>query len=454
MKQCRLYALIMCVLLLALPASATNYLLHALPANVGSIVSSQGLALVSTIDSVNGVYVVSAPDSVPPQTIIAQVNANPNVISFEQDGESETPETQPKVLITQTLATVQATLKNRTVVSYFGVNVPSNYVTQIATNLIKLGRTQKSCKKCGGVGVVAVIDTGVDPNHPALQGVLVPGYDFVNNLAGVPNELNDVNSTIAGALQQSTAAILDNNQVAVVNQSTAAILDQSTAAILDSNSLPAAFGHGTMVAGIVHLVAPLAKIMPLKAFKADGTANVSNIISAIYYAVNNGATVINMSFSLDGPSTELARAINYASNLGVVLVASAGNQGMETLDYPAALRNVMGVASTDANDMPSTFTNFGNSLVSLSAPGEYVITTYPGGRYAAASGTSFSAPQVAGAAAMMNGLKHPNGEGWGSVINCLSHADPVVNAQGQQITNGMGYGRLDTSSAMQSATSN
>src|SRR5437773_10858972 len=81
-----------------------------------------------------------------------------------------------------------------------------------------------------------------------------------------------------------------------VNQSTAAVLDQSTAAVLDGKVQYAAFGHGTMVMGVIHLVAPTAKLLPLKAFHSDGTGNLSDILRAIYYAVQNNASVINMSF--------------------------------------------------------------------------------------------------------------------------------------------------------------
>src|SRR2546426_9603627 len=89
----------------------------------------------------------------------------------------------------------------------------------------------------------------------------------------------------ASILDQSTASILDQNTIVVLNQSTASILNQSTASILDTTQVPQAFGHGTMVAGIIHLVAPTAQIMPLKAFKADGTSNLFDIRRAIYFAV-------------------------------------------------------------------------------------------------------------------------------------------------------------------------
>ena len=143
---------------------------------------------------------------------------------------------------------------------------------------------------------------------------------------------------------------MDPLTIAQLNQSTAVILEQSTAVILESQPLPSGFGHGTMVAGLVHLVAPTAKIMPLRVFEPDGTGEIYNVIRAIYYAVDHGATVINMSFSLGNWSDELVRALNYASNHRVVLAASAGNAGKETVAFPAGFRTVLGVGSTDMQD--------------------------------------------------------------------------------------------------------
>src|SRR5437899_590151 len=179
------------------------------------------------------------------------------------------------------------------------------------------------------------------------------------------------------------------------------ILDQSTASILDTRQVPRTFGHGTMVAGIIHLVAPTAQIMPLKAFEADGTAHLFDILHAIYYAVDHGAKVINMSFSTEQRSAELKRAISYAASRGVVCVSSAGNNGSRQRVYPAAFDNVLGVGSTNNLDARSTFSTFGDDDVKLAAPGEGIITTYPGGHYAAAWGTSFSAAFVSGGAALL-----------------------------------------------------
>src|SRR5215469_6112959 len=172
-----------------------------------------------------------------------------------------------------------------------------------------------------------------------------------------------VNQSTAAILEQSTAALLESYQVVQLTQSTSAILEQSTAAILEGNPLPSHFGHGTMVAGLIHLMAPTAKIMPLKAFNADGTANVSNIVAAIYYAADNGARIINKSFELSQISDALLRAVNYATRKGVICIASAGNDSQQALLYPAAYGNVIGVGSVDQQNQPSSFTNSGSDIV-------------------------------------------------------------------------------------------
>ena len=223
--------------------------------------------------------------------------------------------------------------------------------------------------------------------------------------------------------------------------STASILDQSTASILDTRQVPQEFGHGTMVAGIIHLVAPTALIMPLKAFKADGTSNLFDILRAIYYAVDHGAKVINMSFSTEQGSAAMGRAMNYAGSRGVICVSSVGNKGARLRVYPAAFDYVFGVGSTSNLDTRSTFSDFGDD-VQLAAPGEGIITTYPGGHYAAAWGTSFSAAFVSGGAALL------------LQINMRTNPDTAVdalgNAKGLPARLGLGDGRIDLYQALSS----
>jgi hypothetical protein len=151
-----------------------------------------------------------------------------------------------------------------------------------------------------------------------------------------------------------------------VNQSTAAVVDPSTVSNLN-NSADADFGHGTMVSGIVHLVAPTTRIMPLKVFGADGSGYISDVVRAVNYAVRAGARVINMSFSTPQSSPSLSNAVTHAVNSGTLCVA-AGNDGEKIVVYPAAYTGVIGVASTSNSDVLSSFSNYGSSLVWVAAP--------------------------------------------------------------------------------------
>jgi subtilisin family serine protease len=111
---------------------------------------------------------------------------------------------------------------------------------------------------------------------------------------------------------------------------------------------------------------------------------------------------LNMSFSTREVSETLRRAVLYAQGKGVALVASAGNENRDAAAiYPASYPQVSAVAATDFNDRLASFSNYG-SVVSLSAPGAYLISTAPAGRYAMVWGTSFSAPIVSGSVALLN----------------------------------------------------
>src|SRR5262249_1836626 len=249
-------------------------------------------------------------------------------------------------------------LQGRTVINYFGASVPSNYVQQPATALLRNSDAQAATGLTGAGITIAVIDTGVDFSHPALQSALLPGYNFVNESLA-PSELTDLTPDMAAALTQSTTSILDGQNLVQLNAFTVAILSQSSTSILDG--APSAFGHGTMTAGLVHLVAPGARIMPLKAFGGDGSSDLFNILRAIYYAADHGANVINMSFEIAQGSPSLQAAIQYALSKNVVVIAASGNDGQQILVYPAAYNSVVGVGSTSNTDSKSTFTNFGTN---------------------------------------------------------------------------------------------
>src|SRR2546427_338091 len=295
-------------------------------------------------------------------------------------------------------------MSDRTAVPYPnpGGTVWNSYANQPAAQKVRVSDAQSQFGVSGS-GIVADIDTGVDPTHPALQGVLLQGYDFTRNQAG-GYETNDIPSSSC-PFTSCPPPPCPNCSPAKVNQSTAAVLDQSTAAVLDGNDQYAAFGHGTMVLGVIHLVAPTAQLLPLKTFKADGTGFLSDILRAIYYAVENNANVINMSFDTQTRSRELRKALDYANQNNVICAASAGNEGQSAPPlnvYPAEWQNdVMGVASTSDQDTRSSFSNYGNEIVWVAAPGEAIVTTYPFSTYAAGWGTSFSAPFVSGGSSLL-----------------------------------------------------
>jgi len=325
------------------------------------------------------------------------------------------------------LPSIPSGLYDNAPVNYYGTIVWHGYAAQPAAQIVRLQDAQNGFR-ISGTGIVAVIDTGVDVNHPVLQAVLLPGYDFTRNQPGA-SEWLDVSELQNGYVDTDS----QDQQPGYVQQSTAAVLDQSTAAVLDGPDYTA-FGHGTMTSGLVHLVAPKAKILPLKAFSSNGTGYLSNIVAALYYATQHNANVVNMSFDLTSNSPSLTQAISYANKAGVVLVAAAGNENTSAAVYPAALNSyVVGIASTTNWDTRSTFSNYGSVDVLIAAPGENIISTFPGGTYASASGTSFSSPLVAGTAALMLSARsslHQN-----QAASALSHA--IL------LTPDLNHGRLD-----------
>jgi Subtilase family len=415
----------------------SQFLIRATSDSDAAVVAARhNLSIVGeTSDGAGGMVLLAAP-VVDTPGMSQELDNDTEITAIEENHSVRVPEAiHPR--LAQSTAAILETLPDRTVIPYYGRNVWRGYAFQPAAVLINAPRVHTTFGS--GAGTVAIIDTAIDVNHPVLAGAMVPGFDFIRNQVAISSDL--------GSISQSTAAILEGErigepmQAAKVNQSTAAILEQSTAAILEGEGLPPAFGHGTMVAGLIRLVAPTAQIMPLTAFTADGAGDVFNVVRAIYYAVDHGANVINMSFSLQNWSAELVRALNYANEHDVICVASAGNDGQETLVFPSAFRHVIGVGSSNDQDRRSAFSNYGNGLVRLSAPGENLITSFPGGRYAIVSGTSFSAALVSGGAALVEQLVpgiEPN------------NAEEVLS-RAKRIGQDMGEGRIDLWSALQRA---
>lgn len=171
-------------------------------------------------------------------------------------------------------------------------------------------------------------------------------------------------------------------------------------------------GHGTHVAGSAAAstnngrgiagVAYDTRIMALKVCDVIGSCPTSAVASAINWATERGAAVINMSLGGPGDSSTLRNAVRSAWAAGVVLVAAAGNDGNTSYSYPAAYAEVVSVAATDSDDKHASFSNR-NDDVEVAAPGVGVLSTWPSNRYRSLSGTSMASPHVAGLAALLVG---------------------------------------------------
>lgn len=236
--------------------------------------------------------------------------------------------------------------------------------------------------------VVAIIDTGLDQTHPVFvnsNALWVNAREIANN--GIDDDYNGYIDDISGwNFVTNTADFADDE------------------------------GHGTHVAGIIvgtslnifaNPITETAKmrIMPLKFLDANGSGTTSNAIRALYYAVNNGAKVINNSWGGSSYSRALHEAMTFAYSNRVFLATAAGNSGKNNDSvamYPANydVPSNLAVAATTDYDYIASFSNFGSRLVHIASPGVLILSTLPGNRTGTMSGTSMATPFVSGMAAL------------------------------------------------------
>ena len=239
--------------------------------------------------------------------------------------------------------------------------------------------------------VIAIVDTGVDYRHSQLEPNLWSNAAEINGVPGVDDDLNGYVDDLHGWDFSNT----------------------------DNNPLDDHF-HGTHVAGIAAAalnsgpdsmvgICPFCQIMPVKVLDSSGSGSLDVVANGIIYAANNGAQVINLSLGATAGAATLQNAITYAWERGALVAAAAGNNGVQTLFYPAAYPEAIAIASTNSSDMRSCFSNYGpwgTDFVDVSAPGESIYSTTlldASGldTYNTYSGTSMATPHVAGLAGLL-----------------------------------------------------
>ncbi|HSB00742.1 MAG TPA: S8 family serine peptidase [Anaerolineales bacterium] len=272
--------------------------------------------------------------------------------------------------------------------------------TQWAWSKINLTDAQKISRGQGII--VAVLDTGLAPDHPLLNSSITAGYDFV----GMSNDIYDRGNGLDDT---------GNGQV-----------DEFV-------------GHGTHVSGIIVTEAPGVQIMPIRVLNSDGVGTYWEVAAGIRYAVDHGARIINMSLSAPRLTPSLADALDYATSHGVLVVAAAGTGSGP--NYPAAYSNplgVIGVGASDQNDGIPWFSGGQAWDTDIYAPGVDIYSSYPYNGYGLGSGTSMSTPIISGEAALLM-ARYPDWSLTQIAQRILSKTDPMA---------GSSMGRVNLSKAL------
>ena len=285
-----------------------------------------------------------------------------------------------------------------------------------------------------GTTIVAVIDTGVDYNHPDLADNM---WVNIAELNGKRNKDDDGNGYVD-----------DIYGYDFVNGDGNPMDDQNHGTHV-AGTIGAVGNNGIGVTGINWNV----QIMALKFLDNRGFGSTSDAIEALQYAVANGATISNNSWGGDPFQQVLFDAIQNARNAGHLFVTAAGNGNFLGIGqdndaspfYPASfdLDNIIAVAATDHNDNRAIFSNYGATSVDLGAPGVDILSTTRNRTYSLFSGTSMATPHVAGVAALLRDL-HPGWSYTQIIDRLLETVDPVAALEGRTVTGG----RLNAAAAL------
>lgn len=412
------------VLALALVASAsfaqTKFILRYTESEPLSVfLARYNLDLQATVAS-RPIHSVVDPLGRDPQVLIDQIsNDTDDDVSIELDQIVKLPILDFPARATQNLQSLALTARKTRVTRFFGSRVTLGFVTQPVVDRIAAPQTWSAYG--GGAGIVAVIDTGIDPNHPVFTNGTVPGVDFLDP-TGNGSEFKGLSGDVLALVNPTTTPLLSRDFNHLSNGHAPA---WEPGARLNTafNQIPIGLGHGTMVAGAIRLVAPYAKILAIRAFSQDGTGRLFHVIAGIHAAEDRGARVVNLSLNTYVFSPELEKTVNEVSDRGLILVASTGNDGLTNpMSYPARFQKVTSVASVDFNFVRSSFSNAGADFTWVAAPGEALYLPFPGKRYAGGWGTSFAAPLVSGMAVQM--LARKPGATYSDLQSALGRSRP------------------------------
>ena len=254
----------------------------------------------------------------------------------------------------------------------------------------QIGAQEAWTQSDGSGVVVAVLDTGIQLNHPDLAGNIWTNADEIAG-NGRDDDSNGIVDDVHGANMFDHSANVGDDH-----------------------------GHGTHVAGIVAArqgngeggsgLAPGAKIMPVKVLNANMSGTTDQLALGIRYAVDNGARILNVSLNSDNEAPTVKSAVAYAGQHGAIIVASAGNNG-RNIDlipsFPAALPDaaILSVAAQSESGLLWNLSNTGSRSVDLAAPGQRIASTATGSGYQVRTGTSAAAPFVAASLALLSAAR-------------------------------------------------
>ena len=276
------------------------------------------------------------------------------------------------------------------------------------SEVLRIGGDAARLRATGRDVRVAVLDTGILP-HEFLAGHVLPeGWDFVD---GDPDPLDEPDG-------------LDNDGDGLVDEG---------------------HGHGTFVASLVLAVAPDAMILPFRVLDSDAIGSSSMLAAAITLAADRGAHVINLSVSMEDRAKVIQDAVQSARARGVYVIASAGNTGVDDVNFPSAFSQAFSVTAVDAFDVRAPFASYG-SEIDLSAPGVDLLGAYPSESGTARwSGTSFSAALVSGAYALLRELD-PAAQPQ-DLLQRLEDTSVPLGPTNPEIGGELGEGRIDVGAA-------